>query len=117
MTSSAIHHLHKRKRIHQKHEKYPHPDKWKNRLDLIVFGIGLFAVFMTIPQVIEVWTNKNVAGVSPATWITYALASFCWMIYGVVHKEDKIVVVNALYVVLNLLVVAGVWVSIGHLAL
>ena len=31
--SFATHHLHKRKRIHKGHEKYPHPKKWKRFLD------------------------------------------------------------------------------------
>jgi len=37
----AVHHLHKRKRIHEKHEVYPHPDKWKNRLDKIIYFIAI----------------------------------------------------------------------------
>ena len=117
MTSTAIHHMHKRKRIHIHHEIYPHPEKWKNRLDMVVFGVALFSVLMTIPQVIAVWTTKNVSGVSPAYWMMVSFAAFCWLIYGLVHKENKIVVVNALSMVLDALVVIGVWMSVGHFML
>ncbi len=117
MTSSAVHHLHKRKRIHKMHEPYPHPDKWKDRLDMIVFGVALFSVIMTIPQVISVWSDHNVSGIAPSSWVAYTIAAFFWMLYGFVHKENKIIAVNAINLFLNALVVVGVWMISGHFML
>ena len=37
---NGYHHFHRRKRIHLKHEKYPHPNKWKRLIDKISQAVG-----------------------------------------------------------------------------
>ena len=44
----GLHHFHTRKRIHQKHEIYPHPDRWMNFMDKAIYVMGVFGPLMTI---------------------------------------------------------------------
>ncbi|HSB47592.1 MAG TPA: PQ-loop domain-containing transporter [Candidatus Bilamarchaeum sp.] len=104
----GIHHLHKRKRIHELNQPYPHPDKWMNRLDSLVFIVAFFSVLMTVPQAFQIWTTHSAAGVSLASWGAYSLSSMFWVIYGIAHREKMIVAVYALFALLNLSVVAGI---------
>ncbi|MBT4576733.1 hypothetical protein HOM13_01440 [Candidatus Woesearchaeota archaeon] len=66
-------HQHIRKRVHTKFEKYPHPNKLKNNLDKLVYAAGFFGLVMTIPQILKIWVEKNVAGISVVSWISYFL--------------------------------------------
>jgi len=47
--TEGLHHFHRRKRIYQKHEPYPHPDKWKRFMDHAIYCVGVFGPIMTIP--------------------------------------------------------------------
>ena len=44
--TEAIHHYHKRKRVHKKLEKYPHPDKFKRFFDKLIYFIGVFGPYL-----------------------------------------------------------------------
>lgn len=105
--SPGFHHFHKRVRIHQKHEPYPHPNKWKNLMDRLIYFVAAFGIIMTIPQVARVWFEQNAAGVSAVSWFAYTLTSMFWLTYGIMHKEKPIIFTYFLWVIMNLLVAVG----------
>ena len=104
----ALHHMHKRKRIHQKHESYPHPDKWKNLMDKFIYVICIFGPVMTIPQILKIWVHKNAAGVSVISWSAYMIVAISWLMYGIVHKERPIIFSNCMWLFLEVFIVSGI---------
>ncbi len=72
----AFLHQNIRKRISQKFESYPHPEKLKNFLDKSAFS-----------------------------WICYSLANIVWTIYGIVHDEKPIIISNVANFFINVIVV------------
>lgn len=105
---TGLHHAQKRKRIHQKHEKYPHPNKWKRRMDKIIYVVGILGPIMTLHQIYKIWWEQNAAGVSAISWVTYLIVAITWVIYGIMHKEKPIIVIYAFWILLDILIVAGV---------
>ena len=105
--TEGLHHFHTRKRIHQKHEQYPHPNKWKRLMDRLIYLIGIVGPIMTIPQVAEVWLNKNASGISVITWASYVVINVFWIIYGTMHKEKPIIVTSIAWLIMNSLVAIG----------
>jgi len=103
----GLHHYHKRKRIHQNLERYPHPDKWKRFLDRIIYPVGLIGIIFTIPQILKIWIGQDTAGISVFTWSTWAVLNLFWIAYGIVHKEKPIVFTYIGWLITNLLVVIG----------
>ena len=103
--TKVLHHHHVRKRIHQKHESYPHPVKWKRFIDHAIYVVGLIGPIMTIPQLTKIWIEKNASGVSAISWATYTIISIFWVIYGVAHKEKPLIVISGIWVVLEFFVV------------
>jgi len=104
----GLHHFHKRKRIHLKHEKYPHPNKGIRFLDKLIFVVGVLGPLMTIPQVIKIWVEHNAAGVSFLTWSSFLIFDSVWLTYGIVHKEKPIIVSYSVWLVLELIIVIGI---------
>ncbi|MFH1586011.1 MAG: SemiSWEET family transporter [archaeon] len=103
----GLHHYHVRKRIHEKHEPYPHPNKWKRLMDKIIYPVAFAGPIMTLPQVYNIWIKKNASGVSIISWSSYLLFSMLWLTYGLMHKEKPIIYSSILWVILELLLVAG----------
>ena len=52
--SKALHHQNIRKRIHKKHEEYPHPDKLKRFYDKFIYLVVIIAPIANIPQLLRV---------------------------------------------------------------
>jgi uncharacterized protein with PQ loop repeat len=108
MKSAGLHHFHKRKRIFQKLEQYPHPDKMKRLMDHMIYFIGLIGPIMTLPQIATIWIDKNASGVSMITWATYLITSFFWLFYGIMHHEKPIMMTYTIWIFLEAFIVAGI---------
>lgn len=104
----AEHHLQTRKFLYKNLTQYPHPDFWKRFIDIVVFLVGGIGPFFTLPQVLSVWFSKNAEGLSPITWVSYFIFSCVWLMYGIIHKEKPIIFSNAIYVIINALIVVGI---------
>ncbi len=107
--TEALHHYHKRKRIHRKHEPFPHPEKGKRVMDRLIYLIGAFAVVMTIPQVLTIWIERNATGVSIFSWGSYLIAAVFWLAYGVMHREKPIIFNYSVWIVLEIFIIAGIF--------
>jgi len=103
-----MHHLHKRKRIHQKFEKYPHPNPLKRIIDKAIYGIALFGPIVSIPQILKIYLYQNAAGVSLFTWAGYLIGSIFWILYGTLHNEKPIVFSSILWVIIEILILIGI---------
>ncbi len=106
--SKAMHHLHIRKRVHQKLEPYPHPDKWKNFLDKFIYFVGISGPIMTFPQLLKIWVEKDASGVSLISWSWYLMTAFVWLIYAIVYKEKPLIVTYVLWIIIEIFIVIGV---------
>ncbi len=104
----GLHHYHQRKRLHEKKEKYPHPDKWKRIMDKLIYVVGIIGPLTSIPQMINIWVYGMIEGVSVITWAALAVVAFFWVIYGVMHRERPIIVAHGLWVIFDILIVLGV---------
>lgn len=93
---------------HHRRKKHASPKKEKHFIDLLVYPMAVIAPIMTLPQLSEIWIKRHVAGVSVITWLAYGLGAGLWAIYGIVHKEKPIILINIILLVLQLSIVAGV---------
>ena len=105
--SNALHHLHRRKRIHQKKEKYPHPDRLRSFVDHLVYAAGLFVPAVASVQAYKIFSEKSADGVSIITFGGFLLANFVWILYGFLHKEKPIIIMYILLAVINTFIVTG----------
>ena len=106
--SRGLYHVHRRKRIHEQYQKFPHPNKWIRLLDHIVLVVGILGPAMTIPQVLKIWLEQSAAGVSLISWSAYLLLDMTWITYGVVHKVKPIIISYIVWIVLEIFLIAGI---------
>jgi len=102
-----LHHISKRKRVHQKLEPYPHPDPKKRFIDKAIYVAALVGPLFTLPQIYNIWIQHNASGVSVITWMTFTITSFFWFYYGYVHNEKPIIFSSILWIIMQSLVWVG----------
>ncbi len=105
--SHPLHHLHKRKRIHQNKEQYPHPHSFKRFMDHLVYVMGIIGPLMGSLQAYKIWSEKNAGGVSVPLFSFLILNDVVWFIYGYIHKEKPIMLMYTLWFFVNIFIVAG----------
>jgi uncharacterized protein with PQ loop repeat len=73
---------------------------------LPVFSIVTMAC--TLPQVLAVWVEKEVAGVSIISWTAYLVSACLWFVYGL-QKRDKTIYLACIgWIAMDAAIVAGV---------
>lgn len=84
-----------------------HKKKFIRFVDKLALFVSIAAPLTALPQIIQIFVTKDVSGISPTTWFLLTLINMFWFIYGVSHKIRPIIVYNALWVVLELVIVVS----------
>ncbi|MFP4118335.1 MAG: SemiSWEET family sugar transporter [Candidatus Woesearchaeota archaeon] len=107
----GLRHIHLRKRrYHKNMKKYPNNDPKIKRLDDSMLIIGSMAPLFTLPQIIHIFTTKNVEGLSWLTYLLIGLTNMVWIIYGVVHKDRQIISANTLFLTANTIILSTIFI-------
>ncbi|MFH1064031.1 MAG: PQ-loop domain-containing transporter [Candidatus Woesearchaeota archaeon] len=101
-------HIHKRKRIHQEFQEYPHPDAKVRMVDAVSMFVAVVMPFIAIPQIYKVFSEKTAAGVSIWFWIFAFFLQMPMLAYGIVHKSKQIIIYNILWLIADAIMVVGV---------
>lgn len=87
-------------------------DKNKNgvddRLDTITNICAVILPFTTVDQLYLIYVQKKTEGVSVLTWLLYGLLSIPLLIYSIKRRDTPMIVLNGLWVLVDLSVWFGV---------
>lgn len=104
---SGLHHIHKRKIVYEKLEKYPSKNKWVRRLDRFLLFFAIFGPLSALPQIMKIFYLQNASGVSTITYSLWSVGVIPWIIYGYVHKTKPIMIAYSLWFFMYVLIVVG----------
>ena len=62
---------------------------------------------MTFPQIYEVWSKHEKAGVSLASWSFFLIAAMIWLWYGLRIKDKPLIIASTLWVLMEGALVLG----------
>jgi len=71
---------------------------------------AILSPLFTLPQLFQIWQQKNVQGLSLLTWGGYTLGSLLWCSYGILHKEKPIIITNLMLFIIYLAIVVGIFI-------
>ncbi|MBU6142137.1 hypothetical protein KGO95_03435 [Patescibacteria group bacterium] len=83
------------------------PSDWMHFLDRTTFYAGIIGPFMVVPQIWQIFTTHQAAGVSAVSWALIFIVTLPWVFYGIAHKDKTIIVSFVLWEAVNALVVIG----------
>lgn len=70
----------------------------------VVSVIGFFAAFCTtisfLPQAVKTIKTKDTSGISLGMYILFTLGVFSWLVYGVLVKDNPIIIANTITFIL-----------------
>ncbi|MBS3156133.1 hypothetical protein J4413_02780 [Candidatus Woesearchaeota archaeon] len=98
---SILLHQHKRKIKSKKSE-----NKFKT-IDNLVTVVAVVYPLSTIPQIIGIWVNKNTEGISLITWSLFLVLQSILLVYGIAHKEKRLILMWSLWCLVYAIIVVG----------
>lgn len=99
---------HKRERIHKEYQEIPHPDNKIRFIDSLTSVISVIFPLTALPQIIKIWLEKSVDGVSLWTWVLFLIFQIPLAIYSLVHKHKRMQLMFSLWCVMYGLVIIGI---------
>ncbi|MBE0477191.1 MAG: hypothetical protein IBX62_08860 [Coriobacteriia bacterium] len=80
----------------------------RERFERALVGFGLVSPTATAPQLYKIWVLKHAAGLSAVTLSAALFMSLMWTTYGVLEGRKALWGINAMWVALNGVTLAGV---------
>lgn len=77
-------------------------------LDKVMYVVALLNPLALLPQVLQVYSQQNVEGLSMFSWAALVVINICWIVYGFAHKAVPVYVSSILLATLNGLMVLGI---------
>ena len=99
--------------LHLSTKKHPLSPTTKRRttaFDKIVLGVSVLYPLSASPQVIAVFSGKT-EGVAALSWVGFLCCTILFLIYGLRHKVAPMIIANSLWVVMDILVIIGLFSS------
>lgn len=106
--SAGQQHIHARRRLFKHLEPFPSRGAWKRALDYLMYGVGIVQPIALVPQIVSIYGDGQVHGVSITTWVMLAVFNALWALYGAVHRDRPIMISNILLTILDFIIVYGI---------
>lgn len=90
---------------HRLHHAHTGHGRLARLLDDSVYLIGALNLAFTVPQLYEIVVYRNADGISLVSWVMYTCSAAFWVVYGVAHRARAVMILNALWVGMNLAIV------------
>jgi uncharacterized protein with PQ loop repeat len=75
--------------------------------DRLACVAGVFGPLMTIPQVLKIWIDRSVDGVSFISWVAYLVNSLFFLAYGILKRDRALIVMYSSWTALSVLIIIG----------
>ena len=79
----------------------------KKFYDKFIYVIVIIGPLSNVPQLLKIWTEKSSSGVSSVSWLFFSIVSLSWLVYGVLHKDKHLIIMNSALVVIQGFVAFG----------
>ena len=90
----GLHHLLKRQRLGV-----------TRTFDSLMLVVSVCAPLTLLPQILQAFESRNVAGLSLGTWALLGCINLLWSLYGYIHHEKLIFLANFLMALLDFVIV------------
>lgn len=80
----------------------------KKVIDRLIYVVAIVYPLTTIPQIVDIFSNKSSHNVSLLTWILYDLFTLIFLWYAIENKLKPLVIEYCMWIVAQSIVVLGI---------
>lgn len=94
-------------KTHKKRSAVTKKAKKHALVDRATYIAAIVEPIITIPQAADIFVHHTAAGISLSSWIGYELLTVVWVWYAIAHKDRLILIYNAMYFVVQTVIIIG----------
>ncbi len=84
-------------------------DSVRNKtIERVALAAGILQPLITLPQIVQIYSNQSAQDVSLATWLGYLVFGVIFLIYGYIFKLRPIFYGQILWVTMQCVTVIGI---------
>lgn len=80
----------------------------KTAIDRLCYVASVFMPATAIPQIYQLYSTQDVSGLSLLMWVLYFVGIIPFLLFGIVHKEKQLIVLNVLWLIATVMMVVGI---------
>lgn len=80
----------------------------RTKIDALMSVAAIAHPLMALPQVVLIYSTKQVAGLSLFMWVAWLVLGLVFLAYGLAHRLKPYILMQVLWVVIDLLVISGI---------
>lgn len=93
--------------LHHHHQKQK-TDSSSYAVDRFAYLFGILVPIAALPQLITIWSQQDVTGVSMGTWASYLALSTFWSVYSIVHRQWPLILMYVSQWALQIFIIIGI---------
>lgn len=91
-----------------KHKVYTKPKNKMSSLEKLALVVAIVEPFSTLPQIIDIYTSRNVESLSLLSWLLFLVGSVVWLAYGIKLKNAPLIASSILWLSTELVLIFGI---------
>ena len=84
------------------------PAQHKREIENFALVAGILQPFITLPQIITIFSSQSAKDVSLLTWVGYLIFGIIFLVYGIVFNLKPIWVGQIIWVTMQTIIVIGI---------
>lgn len=80
----------------------------KTAIDRICYAASVFMPATAIPQIHQLYTTRDADSLSLLMWVLYLVGIIPFLLFGVIHNEKQLIVLNVLWMIITILMIFGI---------
>lgn len=88
--------------------KYLHQKKNRTNIDHFMLAASVLSPLTALPQVIQIYTTKDVEGLSLFSWLSWGMLGLVFLAYGITHRLKSYILMQILWQIVNILLIVGI---------
>ncbi len=90
------------------HKTRINKEKLRKEIDALCYAGSVFMPLTATPQIYQLYVTQNAGGLSIAMWILYSIGVIPFLLFGIIHKEKQLIILNILWLIANSLMIIGI---------
>lgn len=80
----------------------------KTLIDKICYFASVFMPATALPQIHQLYTTRDADSLSLLMWVLYLVGVIPFLLFGIVHKEKQLIVLNVLWLIVTIVIIVGI---------
>ena len=88
--------------------KYLRQKKNRTNVDHLMLVASILSPLSAVPQIIQMYSTKDVEGLSLLSWLGWGLIGLVFLAYGIGHRLKSYILMQVLWTAVTVLMIVGI---------